>query len=251
MSLHAGAVPTADDFRALARSGPWRFTHAHFTRTGPHDGPCGVEAWLDRPGRMRVRDSHGEQTWVDGQQMGVPRALVAPTGLPEWYADGEVAPEPDPVRQWARDLTPRLRADGLLAERPTGTFPWSAYEADDPMYDNYRWVAMLDPLELSAGVELTDLREATHHGRPVWAARAAALEEYEPRCGCCALLWSEISDRGEYGDERDLSGIDYPLAWDVMLDVATAMVVRIVPVWASGPSTFNAHWFDVEIHSAG
>lgn len=224
-------MPTADDFRALARSGPWRFTSAHFTRRGAGAGPGGVEVWLDRPGRMRVCTAGSERTWVDGQE-----------GCP--------GRTPDPTRLWARDLVPTLRPDGLVTDRPPGSFPWDTHEVNDPMYDNYRWVAMLDPLELSEAVDLTDVRETTHHGRPVWAARAVPTQEYAPRCGCCALLWSEVSDRDEYGEEADLSGNDYPLAWEVVLDMATAIVVSIVPVWASGPSTMNPYWFDVEIHTA-
>src|SRR5699024_2296739 len=46
-------APSAEDFRALARSSPWRFTTLHFTHRRQRAGgsaPAGeaVEAWLDR-----------------------------------------------------------------------------------------------------------------------------------------------------------------------------------------------------------
>ena len=56
---------TAEDFRALARSSPWRFSTVHFTHRRQRDSgstPSGapVEAWLDRGlGRVVVRSSAG------------------------------------------------------------------------------------------------------------------------------------------------------------------------------------------------
>jgi hypothetical protein len=60
---------------------------------------------------------------------------------------------------------PPLRPDGLVAER------WDTGYDEDLIVGDYRWVAMLDPLELSHHVELADLRVTERHGRPTWWAR--------------------------------------------------------------------------------
>ncbi|MGY1722005.1 hypothetical protein [Blastococcus sp. SYSU DS0533] len=44
----------------------------------------------------------------------------------------------------SRSPTPELRPDGLIAARPED--PLLGY--DDPMHEDYHWVAMLDPAEL-------------------------------------------------------------------------------------------------------
>jgi len=72
---------------------------------------------------------------------------------------------------------------------------------DDPMYQDYRWVAMLDPVELADGlgsrrerspampaVQLGDVVEVVHHGRDAWQAIAIPRPSYEARCPCCPLL---------------------------------------------------------------
>lgn len=67
------------------------------------------------------------------------------------------------------------------------------------MFNDYQWVAMLDPVELSdgrgragerrpAGTVLSELSEVTHHGRPAWEAVVVPTTEYDPRCSCCPLL---------------------------------------------------------------
>lgn len=235
---------TAGDFRALARSSPWRFTSAHFTRR--RDGEV-VEAWLERPGALTVRDAHGTHEWVNNQQTGVPAVLLRRAyGMPASYTDDELVRlvVGAPLR-WARDVDPVCRPDGLVAARPED---WSL-EFDDPMYDNYEWVAMLDPVELASDVDLSNIRETTQHGRLVWAARAVPTEEYAPRCGCCPLLWSEVSDRDEAegGGPEPAPGTVWPDAYDVVLDHATGIVVSLQPM---GETSRTGLGFDVEIHSA-
>lgn len=223
-------MPTADDFRALARSAPWRCTTAHFTRRGVGSPP--VEAWLERPGRLTTRDERGTRRWVDNNEFGQPAPAV-----------------------WIRDITPVTRPDGLVQLRPDDE-DWTGPEGDhaerdDPMYENYHWVAMLDPRELGSGVDVSDVREVTHHGRRAWAARCVPNQEYGPRCGCCPLLWCEVSDRDEYGDPDDPAAwtptATYPEAYDVVLDHATGFVVAITPVGETSRADLA---LDVEIHAA-
>jgi hypothetical protein len=127
---------------------------------------------------------------------------------------------------------PELRADGLVAARPD-RLRWSS-SLDAPMYQDYRWVAMLDPVELADGhdresgtvtraVALDAVTEVDHGGRPAWEAVVRTLPGYEPRCACCPLLHSRESDLLEYGPEGLCE--DYPEAYRVRLDVGTGVCV--------------------------
>lgn len=120
--------------------------------------------------------------------------------------------------------------------------PWEA-DHDELMWQDYRWVAMLDPLELASGVEMTDVRVADREGRETWWARMRAVQGYEPRCGCCPLLWSEVSDT----DEHDAGGPEpvgpWPSAYDVGLDRATGVVVSVRSV----DLPVEHAWFEVSI----
>lgn len=189
-------TPSVDSFLALARSSPWRWTTLHFRRGD-------AEAWLARPDRLLVSDVHGA-----GRHDGWPYGSSA-----DWE------------RWWPTDVTPILRADGLVAARPDDPrIRWG-----DPMYENYAWVAMLDPVELSHDVEILDVRSGRRFGRPTWEARMRPGEGYDPRCGCCPLLCSEIADRNEYGDRsRDWQPTaTYPEAHEVALDLETGVAVRV------------------------
>ncbi|KQW48688.1 hypothetical protein ASC77_08095 [Nocardioides sp. Root1257] len=147
-------TPTADDFQALARSSPWRWTtlHVRHRATLVEDG---VEAWVRRPGELVVRQPDGEVHRVH-QQPGAGRGYVS--------SDPDFVP---PEVRVPQDVVPMYRPDGLVAARPDD---W-AIEYDDPMWVNYRWVAALDPVELSHHVAVDDLRVDTVDARPVWRRR--------------------------------------------------------------------------------
>lgn len=127
LSHHGRVHPAVDDFRALARSSPWLWQRLHFTRWDGPERRGGTEAWLDRPGRLRVRPHPGAEERVSG----VP---YSSTGSREME---------DPV----------LRPDGLVEVRPDG---WH-FEHGDPMWRDYTWTAVLDPEELSHDVAVTDV----------------------------------------------------------------------------------------------
>lgn len=210
-------TPTVDEFQALARSAPWRFRTAHVWVTGGAIGH--VEAHLERPGLVRYR-AHGER-W---------RTLEGANYASVSYGVGEDGrPFADRIQRWARDAPPILRPDGLVAQRPSG---FEDMSPDDPMVTNYSWVAMLDPVELSHHVQLSDLTEVEHHGRRAWRALAVPVPGYEPRCGCCALLWSRVSDQVELdaGWDGPPDGVfgPYPESYGVTLDHATGMLVSLV-----------------------
>jgi hypothetical protein len=130
---------------------------------------------------------------------------------------------------------PELRDDGLVARRPESP----SYDA--PMFADYRWVAMLDPVELAegrepgTGVQVTggtaveSVTEVEHAGRPAWEAVVRVTSAYAPRCSCCPLLESAqaaallaAGSSGTFtGDDRE----QYPEAHRVRLDVGTGVCV--------------------------
>jgi hypothetical protein len=197
-------VPDADDFRALARSSPWLWSTLRFTYRGGRS-PEIVRAWLRRPDRLRVESVAGALLEVD---------RTSPS-----------RPAPLPV----------LRSDGLVGE------PRAYLDRDgDPMWQNYVWVAALDPVELADGqdregdasgpvappLRMEDVREVAHGGRPAWEAVVATTGAYEPRCGCCSLLHDADIDRLEWDDAAErFADVVYPSAARVRLDVGTGVCV--------------------------
>jgi hypothetical protein len=220
-------TPTADDFRALARSAPWLWSTLHFTCRSREGA---VEAWLRRPGELLVRDD-GRAYRVSGPPY--PLMLVS--------NDPDLEP-PSPVPPGA--VEPVRRGDGLVVGRPADP----EIEYGDPMYANYQWVAMLDPVELSHHTTVDGVRAGERAGRPTWEARMTAVEGYDPCCGCCPLLWSEVSDRVEYGDGDPAwtprPGTSYPEAYDVALDRGTGVVVGLEAIGGQRPGVD----LEVEIH---
>lgn len=210
-------APTEDRFRALARSSPWRFTTLRFTHRRA-DGES-VEALLRRPGWLRVRTGTGEVHVVTG----VPYARQV------LHLDGSTSTPADDVLP--ADVAVDLDADGFVIARPTA----AAVLWDDPMWRSFDWVAMLDPVELSTGTVVSELAATTRHGRETWWARMSATEDYEPRCGCCPLLWGQVSERleGAAGGPTWAAqhpDVSYPGSWLVGLDVGTGVVVSTEPL---------------------
>lgn len=246
--------PGPDVFRALARSSPWRFGTLRFTHWAEGEDP--VEAWLTRPGHLEVL-SHGERhvetgvpytssaLYLEEPQVGLRRLLpgLAPRDQPA----------PSPVHP-PQTLEPERRADGLVLERPRDA------DYDDPMWQNYRWVAMLDPVELSFGVEVSEVHARERFGRSTWTASVRALpasaedagDGYDPRCSCCPLLFGAVSQALEFtaGDQRTPSQEEvagYPSAYWVSLDVETGVVVDVEP--QDGDRSRTA--FSNQIHTVG
>lgn len=234
-------VPGPDDFRALARSSPWRFGVLHFTHRVPGEEP--VEAWLRRPGHLEVL-SGGERH----VETGVPYSRSPLFG---WDALG-LPLEPVEIPPISpQSVDPVRRSDGLVIERPDAP----EVEYDDPMWQNYRWVAMLDPVELSHGVEVSDVDAHHRLGRVTWTAKCSALpgEEagYAPRCSCCPLLFGTVSQALEFDDPAEVRTREpdagYPTGFRVSLDVEAGVVVEVVPL--DGDRTMTE--FSNEIHEVG
>lgn len=232
--------PTADAFHALARSSPWRWMMLHFRHRSEVTGPC--EAWVHRPGELLVRLPDG----TERRESGLPYSNM--TSMATWSSAGS-PPPPVVERRLPHEATPAYRPDGLVAARPDE----SGVDYDDPMYGNYSWVAMLDPVELSHHVAVANLREEEVAGRPAWRADLRAEQGYAPRCGgnCCELLYSEAGLRADFDDEGDIPdgwrGRDYPDHYDVALDVQTGVVVRCLPVGGEPDSP----WLENDILEVG
>ena len=153
-------------------------------------------------------------------------------------SDGRGATAETLTPQDPRASAPELDPDGLVARRPS---MWGNVDYDDPMFQSYHWVAMLDPAELADGfdegrqqqggpVTMEQLREVDHYGRRAWEAVLRPTDGYDPRCSCCPLLHSLQSDRLD--GEASGSGLcghgsdfQYADAHRVRLDVGTGVCV--------------------------
>lgn len=249
------AAPDADDFRALARSSPWRWRTVQFTVrwNGPYAGEP-VRARIERPNRIRVESLTGRVLLDEVQDAGPSTGFRVAYSETDLRNDRRLA---DPAYRAAmtaelrREADERARADearrlretqiddaGLVRRRLTDRF---AHDA--PMYQTYHWVAMLDPLELAdgqhdednpealaahaagaevQGTEIDEVRMVEHEGRPAWEAMLRTNSAYDPRCSCCPLLPGEVADG--YEDRRSRDG-EYADAYRVRLDVGTGICV--------------------------
>lgn len=242
-AVHATPLPSApgpEDWRALARSAPWRWTTLDATIT-THPSPAD-RAPAGLPSTVRLRGQRGAETahveTLDGNvlQEG-PRHAPADrwanrhNGRSVLFLVGasltgdeerDLRAEHDRKELAELDHPPR-RADGLIAERP-GVFG----PPDPPSWHNYSYVALLDPAELAdgrydadrdeghqpgddatpqdgdvvPGVRVWNVRAHEVGGRPVWTARVLPTRHYQPRCGCCALIMTAAVAREEWGAER-------------------------------------------------
>lgn len=108
-----------------------------------------VRAWVRRPGRLRVEDATGRVLAVARDRRRVVRVATAEAATAPSVADTSGAAvsgagaAPTMALAWPHEVEPETDADGLVRRRPF----LAAY--DDPMYCDYRWVAMLDPAELA------------------------------------------------------------------------------------------------------
>ena len=189
----------AQRFRTLAGSSPTRWRTLRFAVRWHGDHPTWpepVRAWLRRPDGLRVETLTGELIRAERDSgNGSSPALVTSSG-------GGIPVPP--------------------AELPD-------IRPDDPMFQDYYWVAMLDPVELGT-CDVADLREVDHYGRPAWEAVLRPTDAYDPRCSCCPLLHSAQSDRldgGSWGSLEANHGSDfrYADAHRVRLDVGTGVCV--------------------------
>ncbi len=234
----------AEAFRALARSSPWRWRTLRcvVTWTGARPFHHPVRAWVARPYGLRVEELDGrlvQASWQDPS----PSAVRFGWGVPGGSQRVEHVHPLEP-----RAPAPDLRPDGLVARRPQG----DDVGYDDPMFQTYQWVAMLDPVELADGtpdpdeeddpaadgwgrrpglapVELLGpVAEVGVGGRPAWRAVLRETVRYDPRCSCCPLLDGERAARHEAAAGAPaVPARDWPTSWRVGLDIGTGVVVDL------------------------
>lgn len=227
--------PTSERFLALARSSPWRWRtlRLHVVRGWPR---APFRALVRRPDGLRAEALDGTLLHAERQDRPRPVRLTS-TGSSH-----------DVVRPWAHDTAPILGDDGLVRRRPSG----QAAQYDDPMFRDYRWVAMLDPVELADGygrwraepephpVAVDTVRAVDHHEREAWEALVRPTASYDPRCPCCPLLFSAESDAGDVAaggaaPAVQTGDVRYPDAHRVRLDIGTGVCVRTEEVGGSRP----------------
>jgi hypothetical protein len=215
---------TEERFWALARSSPWRWSSLQFVRTRRGRDQFGddVRAWLRRPDALRVEDLNGHLLQVELGSAPRTVGLLTPDG-------GRELPLRSPS-----SVAPVSGADGLVRERPSD---WDV-DDDGPLFQDYAWVAMLDPVELAdgdddrPGTTLEGLRTVEHHGREAWEAIVRPTSSYAPRCSCCALLLSEVSERrlAEEGGptvRAQEPSFEFADAHLVRLDLGTGVCVHV------------------------
>jgi len=144
--------------------------------------------------------------------------------------------QPAPQVASRRASAPALDRAGFVAQRP----PDNDVECGDPFFQDYRWVAFLDPVELADGngrwfhdptivpITIDALRVAEHDGRECWEAVLRPNESYFPRCSCCPLLLSERSEELEVdaGGPRmadQIPGFRFADAHRIRLDLETGV----------------------------
>ncbi len=221
-------MPTAEDWRALARSSPWLWRSVEFeldwpARHWPATSGQPLHAWLRRPAEVRV------------------------TG-PGDTLSGGVAPGRDFGPQ-PPDRPATLRPDGLVLTRTSGM----AGDDHGLYFHNYYWLAILDPYELAdgevwvpedaaeefgpgrletvPGTEIGEVSASARFGRETWWAWVRPTAAYQPRCSCCALLYGEVAERldnnGQLRPQSHAPGYAYSTQWLVGLDRATGLPVSI------------------------
>ncbi len=229
------SVPSADDFAALARSSPWRWSTLRFTEGRAQPGARDtLRAWLRRPDALRVETIGGALVQVVRERRQEVGVLTTSGGRNQHVP-------------WPRDTgapAPELRPDGLVATRP----PTWQLSYDAPMYQDYFWVAMLDPVELADGQDpetgdvalpallVERVAEVDHFGRAAWEAVVRPTDVYEPRCGCCPLLRTRRIALLEYaGTDRVGEPATFPGAFRVRLDVGTGVCVLTEEIGGENP----------------
>lgn len=171
--------PTVERFRRLSRSAPYRWRQLVLQGTW-QAGDTPLRVSVTRPDRVRV-EHLGGATITDGRHGSLSAGVLL-------TADGRHLPALP-----ASPPAPDLDADGLVT---TSRRPWDE-GPEVPYWRDYRFVAVLDPYELSEGVDVVELSAVERAGRVQWEALLRPGEGYQPRCACCPLLRTRETDAME------------------------------------------------------
>ena len=240
----ADPVEQAAAFRHLCRSSPWKWQSLRFeyldrplpggpsaTVTAPP--PDLVRAWLRRPGALRLETADG-------------LVLHTTTGIND---SRDVFYVRSTRKSWLLPphlVTPVYDDRGLVRRRPEAAY-------GEPSFGNGRFAAALDPVELAGSapvplefpnanaVELADVTEVLHEGRPALEATVTPNPGYRPshpegtlcRPGrnlvridvgtgvCVASRWLDGGGQGrpaeDYGHWLRILGVDEYMLDDLFL----------------------------------
>ena len=211
--------PTPERFRRLARSAPYRWRSLLLVGTwGPWVDPLRIG--VEQPDRVRVERLDGSLLH-EGRQGSLGASAVL-------TSDGRSVPYvPSPP-------VPDLDEDGLVTVRG---HPWDGPEI--PMWQDYRFVAVLDPYELAHGVDVLEVRAVEHAGRRAWEAVLRPTGAYDPRCACCPLMRTRGTDLAEGLEPLPA----YADLHRVRLDVGTGVCVQAREV--GGPTDEQGHHLEI------
>lgn len=226
--------PSLSQSRGLARSSPWRWRALAFAlRRRPLGWP------EERLAGRLVRGVGLTEVWPDGME-------EFQASEPETYLSFSAgATRSDAfITRWKLygwQVPVDRDADGFVVRRPL------AWMAEDPMWQDYQFVALLDPVELADGesvdpgdddadpppaLDLHRTDATVRAGRETWWAEVTPRPEYVPRCGCCPLLFGRVSEdlEARAGGPRVLDrepDLVYATSYLVGLDVQTGICVHV------------------------
>ncbi len=171
---------TADPalFRDLCRSSPWKWQSLRFEywdqpfTSAPSPAAALVRAWLRRPGALRLETADGHvlhsTTGINDSKDG----LYVSATRKSWLLPPHL-------------VTPVYDGRGLVRRRPEAAY-------GEPGFGNGRFSAALDPVELAGNapvplefpgsntVDIMEIRQQEHEGRPVLEAVVAPTTAYRP-----------------------------------------------------------------------
>jgi hypothetical protein len=175
-STSAAAHPAL--FRNLCRSSPWKWQSLRFEywdepfADAPNPTAPLVRAWLRRPGALRLETADGlvlhSTTGINDSRDG----LYVSATRKSWLLPPHL-------------VTPVYDEHGLVRRRPEAAY-------GEPGFGNGRFAAALDPVELagnapvplefpgSNAVEIQEVRQKEHEGRPVLEAVVVPTAAYHP-----------------------------------------------------------------------
>ena len=250
--------PTPDRFRGLARSSPWRWRALAFDlhRRPLHGPDHTVSVLVERGVGLEVRLADGERRREPAR-----RNIAGMTHL----GGGDRGPGTVEL-PYAWEVPVEVDDNGFVVRRPRNPV------SDDPMWQDYQFVAMLDPVELGDGqwrhpvpestpdgaadavpppaLDVHRLDAAVRGGRQTWWAEVSPRAEYEPRCSCCPLLFGQVSvdlealAGGPKARDRTTE-LSYATRYLVALDVVTGICVHVEHL----DGDHAGRGFSVDIHS--